>query len=76
MQSSWISTARNNIADLYEINACMSATDRLAAVNGLLLDYAFIYRDSDRELPPGVKLTIPSIPSVALRLSNGFPSNV
>lgn len=67
MQSSWISTARNNIADLYDINAHSSATDRLAAVNALLLDYTFIYRDSDRELPPEVEATIPSLSSFTLK---------
>jgi hypothetical protein len=54
MQSSWISTARNNIADLYGLNAHSSARDRLAVVNELLREYTFIYRDSDRDLPSGV----------------------
>jgi hypothetical protein len=57
-QSSWILTARNNIAELYDIKVHSSATDRLAAVNALLLDYTFIYRDNDRELPPEVEATI------------------
>lgn len=65
MQSSWIFTARNNIADLFDLNAHSSATERLAAVNALLLDYTFIYRDSDRELPPAVVATIPSLSSFA-----------
>ena len=76
MQSSWILTARQNIADLYDINAHSSTTDRLAAVNALLQDYTFIYRDSDRELPPAVEATIPSLSSFALKLSNAIPSNV
>jgi hypothetical protein len=54
MQSSWIATARNHITDLYDINLNSSAADRLAAVDELLLDYAFIYRESDRHLPHAV----------------------
>jgi len=54
MQSSWISTAHNYIADLYGLNAHSNDPDRLAAVNELLRDYTFIYRDSDRQLPPEV----------------------
>jgi hypothetical protein len=76
MQSSWILTARNNIADLYDINAHSSATDRLAVVNALLLDYTFIYRDSDRELQPEVEATIPSLSSFTLKRSNAIPSDV
>jgi hypothetical protein len=75
MQSSWISTARNNIADLYELNTHSSATDRLASVNALLLDYTFIYRESDRELSPEVGATISSLSSFALKLSNAIPSD-
>jgi hypothetical protein len=76
MQSSWILTAWNNIADLYNINEHSSATDRLATVNALLQDYTFIYRDSDRELPPVVEATIPSLSSFALKLTNTIPSDV
>ncbi|KAI5848027.1 hypothetical protein BZA05DRAFT_118135 [Tricharina praecox] len=56
MQSSWISSARNTIADLYDLNEYRSAADRLAAVNELL-DHAFIYRDSDRSLPLARRVT-------------------
>ena len=46
MQSSCIFTARN-IADLFELNTHLSATERLAMVNTLLQNYTFIYSDSD-----------------------------
>jgi hypothetical protein len=76
MQSSRMLTARNNIADLYDINEHLSATGRLAVVNALLQDYTFIYRDSDRELPPVVEATISSLSSFALKLTNTIPSDV
>jgi len=54
MQSSWISTARNHIADLYGLNAHSNNPDPLGAVNEFLRDYMFIYRNSDWQLPPEV----------------------
>jgi hypothetical protein len=76
MQASWILTARNNVVDLYDINAHSSATDRLAAVNALLLDYTLFYWDSDRELPLEAEAIIPSLSSFTLNLSNAIPSDV
>jgi len=54
MQSSWIFTTCNNIADLFHLNTHSSATETLAVVNILLQNYTFIYRDSNRELSPVV----------------------
>ena len=76
MQSSWILTARNNIADMFDLNTYSSATERLAAVNVLLQNHTFIYRDSDRELSPAVVATIPRLSSLALKLSDAIPSDV
>jgi hypothetical protein len=76
MQSSWISTARKSIVDLYDINTHSSTTGRLAVVDALLQNYTLIYRDSDRKLPPGVKATIPILSSFALKQSNAIPRDV
>ena len=76
MQSSWIFTARNNIADLFDLNTHSSATEQLATVNALLQNYTFIYRDSDRELSPVVVATIPSLSSLALKLSDTNSSDI
>jgi len=76
MQSSWIFTARNNIADLFDLNTHSSATELLAVVNALLQNYTFIYRDCDREVLPVVEATIPCLSSLALQLSDAIPSDV
>jgi hypothetical protein len=42
----------------------------------LLLDYAFIYRDSDREFPPAVKTHHSQHSIRSTQTSNVYPSNV
>ena len=73
MQSSWILTARNHIADLYGPNIPQNDPDRLSVINELLLDYAFIYRDADQKLSKEVSLLSASTNNRSNAFSESVP---